>query len=78
MPALAMPVALRGAMDQVERQQLLAALEQTHGNQTRAAALLGIARRTLIKKMIRHRIERPRAGIPGEPDTDPEATKTGR
>jgi len=78
LPVAAMPVALRGAMDQVERQQLLAALEQTHGNQTRAAALLGIARRTLIKKMIRHRIERPRAGIPGEPDTDPEAPKTGR
>src|SRR5262249_12653079 len=73
LPAVAMPAALRGAMDQVERQQLLAALEQTKGNQTRAAELLGIARRTLIKKMIRHRIHRPRAGVRADPgDPKPE------
>lgn len=53
-------VELRGTMDQFEREQLLAALEKTRGNQTQAAELLGIARRTLIKKMVRHGIERPR------------------
>lgn len=57
---------LRGAMDQVEREHVLAALAKTNGNQTRAAELLCIARRTLIKKMIRHGIERPRARAPVE------------
>jgi len=52
-------------MDQFEREHVLAALAQTNGNQTRAAELLRIARRTLIKKMIRHGIERPRARSPG-------------
>jgi DNA-binding NtrC family response regulator len=59
LPAQALPAALRGTMDEFERQHLLSALEQTNGNQTRAARLLGIARRTLIKKMVRHGIERP-------------------
>jgi DNA-binding NtrC family response regulator len=54
------PVELRGTMDQFEREHLLAALAKTKGNQTRAAEILGIARRTLIKKMVRHGIERPR------------------
>jgi two-component system, NtrC family, response regulator AtoC len=55
---------LKGRMDQFEREHVLAALAQTNGNQTRAAELLRIARRTLIKKMIRHGIERPRARSP--------------
>jgi two-component system, NtrC family, response regulator AtoC len=57
------PVApeLKGKVEEFERAQILEALGKTGGNQTRAAKLLGIARRTLIKKMIRHGIERPRA-----------------
>jgi DNA-binding NtrC family response regulator len=57
------PVApeLKGKVEEFERAQIVEALEKTRGNQTRAAKLLGIARRTLIKKMIRHGIERPRA-----------------
>ena len=57
------PVApeLKGKVEEFERAQILEALAKTGGNQTRAAKLLGIARRTLIKKMVRHAIERPRA-----------------
>jgi two-component system response regulator AtoC len=48
-------------MEEFERAQIVEALAKTRGNQTRAAKLLGIARRTLIKKIIRYGIERPRA-----------------
>ncbi len=64
LPLKAAQAELRGSMDQFEREHVLAALAQTNGNQTRAAELLRIARRTLIKKMIRHGIERPRARSP--------------
>jgi DNA-binding NtrC family response regulator len=40
-------------LDAVERQQILRVLEQTGGNKTRAAELLGIQRRTLYKKLAR-------------------------
>ena len=60
---------LKGKLEEFERAQILEALAKTTGNQTRAAKLLGIARRTLIKKMVRYGIERPRAdGGRGEPD----------
>ena len=52
---------LKGKLEEFERAQILEALTKTTGNQTRAAKLLGIARRTLIKKMVRYGIERPRA-----------------
>lgn len=40
-------------LNAVERQQILHVLEQTGGNKTRAADLLGIQRRTLYKKLAR-------------------------
>ena len=40
-------------LDAVERQQILRVLEQTGGNKTRAAEVLGIQRRTLYKKLAR-------------------------
>jgi DNA-binding NtrC family response regulator len=46
-------------LDAVERQQILLVLEQTGGNKTRAAELLGIQRRTLYKKLAR--MERDRS-----------------
>ena len=60
---------LKGKLEEFERAQILEALAKTTGNQTRAAKLLGIARRTLIKKMVRYGIERPRADG-GRPEPD--------
>jgi DNA-binding NtrC family response regulator len=40
-------------LDDLERRQILRVLEQTGGNKTRAAELLGIQRRTLYKKLAR-------------------------
>ena len=43
-----------------ERQQILDALETCNGNQTHAATLLGISRRTLINKLDKFALPRPR------------------
>ena len=42
---------LVGDMEAIQRQAILEALEQTVGNKTRAAQLLGISRRNLIYKL---------------------------
>ena len=47
-------------LTEVERRQILRVLEQTGGNKTRAAEILGIQRRTLYKKLAR--FERGRSG----------------
>ena len=65
---------LKGKVEEFERAQILEALTKTTGNQTRAAKLLGIARRTLIKKMVRYGIERPRAES-GREQTDSDGTR---
>ena len=41
----------------VERPVLLVALEKSHGNQSRAAEMLGITRSTLRKKLLAHNIQ---------------------
>ena len=44
-----------------ELQQIVEALEQTAGNQTHAAKLLGISRRTLVNRLNEHeQLYRPR------------------
>jgi DNA-binding NtrC family response regulator len=43
-----------------ERDQILAALHHTGGNQTRAAKVLGFSRRTLTNKLNQHGMPRPR------------------
>ena len=43
-----------------ERERILAALDQCAGNQTKAAKLLGISRRTLITRLEEYGIPRPR------------------
>jgi two-component system, NtrC family, response regulator AtoC len=48
-------------MDRLEKARILDALAQCHGNQTRAAAQLGITRRMLISRLERYGIPRPRA-----------------
>jgi two-component system response regulator AtoC len=47
-------------VDALERARIVQALEKTGGNQTRAAKLLGIARRTLINRMEAYGLQRPR------------------
>jgi transcriptional regulator with PAS, ATPase and Fis domain len=43
-----------------ERAELVAALEKCDLNQTHAAKLLGVSRRTLINRMVKHGLPRPR------------------
>jgi DNA-binding NtrC family response regulator len=45
-----------------ERNRILAALDRHDGNQSKAAESLGIARRTLIRRLERYAIPRPRKG----------------
>ncbi|MGC4066956.1 MAG: helix-turn-helix domain-containing protein [Polyangiaceae bacterium] len=49
-----------------EPARLLKALNDCGGNQTRAAQMLGISRRTLINRLDLHKLPRPRKGR-GEP-----------
>jgi two-component system, NtrC family, response regulator AtoC len=46
--------------ESIERQRILEALASCDGNQTRAAAKLGISRRTLINRLDEYGVERPR------------------
>ena len=50
----------RNELQGVERQRILDALEQTGGNQTRAAEALGISRRTLVYRLSELGVPRPR------------------
>jgi len=47
-------------IDPAARKEILDALERTAGNQTRAAELLGISRRTLVTRLTEFDIPRPR------------------
>ena len=51
---------LTDQMQAFERDRILEALKKCGGNQTKAAAMMGIARRTLIKRLDLYGIERPR------------------
>ncbi|HXN82004.1 MAG TPA: sigma 54-interacting transcriptional regulator [Myxococcales bacterium] len=67
-PAAAVPQALRGRLPRQVREELLAqerqriveALAACGGNQTEAAALLGMSRRTLISRIAEYGLPRPR------------------
>ena len=51
---------LRKAVEVVERQRIVDALEECAGNQTHAARLLGISRRTLVNRLGEYGLPRPR------------------
>ncbi len=51
---------VREHFQEAERGRIIAALERVNGNQTEAAKLLGIARRTLIKRLDAYGLPRPR------------------
>jgi two-component system NtrC family response regulator len=48
-------------MADLERNAIVAALEACGGNQTEAARVLGLSRRTLIYRMEKHRLKPPPA-----------------
>ena len=57
---VSLQVRLRREVDELEKQRILAALAQCDGNQTRAAELLGVSRRTLINRIVEFDLPRPR------------------
>ena len=50
--------------DEGERKKILWALERCAGNQTKAARLLGISRRTLVARLEEYNLPRPRKNAP--------------
>lgn len=54
------PDTLRLKIAEAEKQRILRALEACAGNQTRAAAMLGISRRTLVTRLAEFNLPRPR------------------
>lgn len=53
---------LAAEVEEIERRGIIEALEACGGNQSRAAEMLGISRRTLITRMIDFGLPRPRKG----------------
>jgi DNA-binding NtrC family response regulator len=53
---------LRDELATIERDRIVKALEQTGGNQSRAAKLLGISRRALLARLDAYDLPRPRKG----------------
>jgi DNA-binding NtrC family response regulator len=51
---------LRTKSGEIERQRIIEALDRCGGNQTQAAELLGISRRTLLSRLDLYGISRPR------------------
>jgi len=60
--------ALKSGVEMVERDLIIRALEQCAGNQTQAAKLLGISRRTLVSRLEQYNLPRPRKPTGGRED----------
>jgi DNA-binding NtrC family response regulator len=58
----ASPEELRQQAEELEKRQIIEALEQCAGNQTKAARVLGLTRRALIGRLDKYGIPRPRKG----------------
>jgi DNA-binding NtrC family response regulator len=54
--------AVRAQVEALERQRICDALARAAGNQSAAAKLLGMPRRTLVKRLAAYNIPRPRRG----------------
>lgn len=54
------PGSLKDAVEEIERERILDALRQCAGNQTKAAQMLGISRRTLLNRLDQYGLPRPR------------------
>jgi two-component system, NtrC family, response regulator AtoC len=54
------PEELRARAEEAERKRILDALDTCAGNQTRAAQVLGITRRVLVRKLEKFNLPRPR------------------
>jgi DNA-binding NtrC family response regulator len=57
---------LRGEVEALEKKRIVEALEQCGGNQTAAAVVLGISRRTLVSRLSTFELPRPRKRHPSE------------
>jgi DNA-binding NtrC family response regulator len=58
------PSPLRSEVEELERKRIMDALEQCAGNQTKAALLLGMPRRTFVARLSAYGISRPRKKAP--------------
>ena len=56
----AAPQSLKHSVEEVERERILEALRLCAGNQTKAAQMLGISRRTLLNRLDQYGLPRPR------------------
>jgi two-component system response regulator AtoC len=61
-PARPLRAIVREQVESVERQRICDALARAAGNQSVAAKLLGMPRRTLVKRLAAYNIPRPRRG----------------
>lgn len=59
---LALGTTLPDEMIALERDRIMKALSESGGNQTQAAAMLGISRRTLLRRLDDYNVPRPRKG----------------
>jgi DNA-binding NtrC family response regulator len=57
---VALGSSLPDEMQALERERILEALHQCGGNQTQAAEMLGISRRTLLRRLDEYNVPRPR------------------